>query len=283
MARPQNSRIRRAQLRQVEDRVPDVVIRDVAEDAAHQEDIGRHGVREAVNERCVSGSDLDTSQPRLRSRSARPLRQLRVELDENGSDILTPRMFSQHPDEVTTLPRAEAEHQDLAGGTAVKCRGSMTLHEPEPYRMRRQRIVIPRVPRHPVRRHTPDHRGQRPAASNVVERGRSSPQHPRITETVTRAAPTPRQRRTGRTASGNRHPAPRFPPAASLPSFKWLITVTDDLGTDYRLQLASGGGSGMWRYDWQFRPGPPEGAGSITIHSAGRATPIGPAVTVALI
>jgi hypothetical protein len=72
------------------------------------------------------------------------------------------------------------------------------------------------------------------------------------------------------------------PPAASLPSFSELVAVFDDVGTPYRLDLASGGGSGMWRYDWHFRPGPLDGASSITIQPSGRALPVGGAYTVAL-
>jgi hypothetical protein len=68
--------------------------------------------------------------------------------------------------------------------------------------------------------------------------------------------------REGQIADAPRQPAERI--------FDVEISISDDLGTTYAPSSSSRGGSArMFRADWVFRPGPPEGADSLSVHAGG--------------
>ena len=159
MARPDHGRMRRAQLPQLLDRVDDVRRGDVAEHAAQEDDVRRHGADVGIGERRIRGDHVDRVETGGRGGALRQIDVLPVELHQAGTDLGAPRVLGQHADQVVPLPRAHADRPDRTGSGAVEDITQLCLHERETPSELRVGALVARVPRAPVDRRLQGLRG----------------------------------------------------------------------------------------------------------------------------
>ena len=125
---------------------------DVAEHAAHEHHVGRHVVVVPAALGCVT---LDHPHPARQPGGRGPITGERhqggIELDQERRGVPRPWMGGQHVDHVPALPGAQAHDPDGTVRGGAQHVGQHGLHEAQPHRERRRRIVVGPVPAHPVR------------------------------------------------------------------------------------------------------------------------------------
>ena len=88
-----------------------VLVGDVAEDAARQHDACRDGTRETAGARRISGDDLDRRRDLGGAFTGAP-GQFGVELDQARANVGLTRVLGQHAEEVAPIAGAHADHPD---------------------------------------------------------------------------------------------------------------------------------------------------------------------------
>lgn len=109
MARPDYGRPLGTKLRQCAHRPLDVAVRDVAEHAAGENEIGRDGSLEAVSHARVAGHDLDPAQFQLRCSCTSLLDQFGIELDQSRPNPFSSRMVCEHRQKIRARATTEAD------------------------------------------------------------------------------------------------------------------------------------------------------------------------------
>ena len=128
----------------------DVAIADIAEDAAHQQYVGRQRVGESVDQACVCMADLYLRQTHSGSRLPGQRDVARVRFDQDSPDLAAARMARQCSEDVATLPGAQADQLHPVRGSVVDGIRQARLDAPQPDAQQRRGIVIACVPGHPV-------------------------------------------------------------------------------------------------------------------------------------
>lgn len=95
-ASPHDNALRRTEPRKQAHRRLDVLVGDIAEDAAHEHQVGGNSTDVRIRHRSVGHDDLDLVKTGSSGRRARYLRIARVELDQSCSDVIAARMTSQN-------------------------------------------------------------------------------------------------------------------------------------------------------------------------------------------
>ncbi len=121
--------------------VPHVLVRDVPEDAAEEDEVGRHRARERGGDGGVALHELDGGEPEGRGRGAPRADCLGREVDEARPDVAGPRVVGEHAEEVAAVARAQADDPDRARGRAVERGADRGAHVFEAARLVRVPVV----------------------------------------------------------------------------------------------------------------------------------------------
>ena len=129
------------------------VLADVAEDPAHQHQVGRHGVGVPA---ALGRIALDHASPGRPPRRRRPAAGRtppgRDRARPAAPDVARPGMIGQHVDHVAPLAGAQAHDPDRTGRAPRRGRRpTAACTRPQPHRERRGGILVGLVPAHPVR------------------------------------------------------------------------------------------------------------------------------------
>ena len=150
MAGPQHGGGRCAHGRGQADSAGNVLVRDVAEDAAQHQHIGGPEAIGNVGRSGIGGDDLNVVEAGRRGGRPGLISEVGVELDKTGADIAPAGMIGQHADDVAALSRAQAQHGDRTGRGGVEGRDQQALHGGQALAVSRCRVVVVGVPDVPV-------------------------------------------------------------------------------------------------------------------------------------
>jgi hypothetical protein len=140
----------RAQLGAEADHAPHVVVGQVAEDPAHQHQVGRDQAGVLVGQRGIGGHHLDPRQARGLGGLARHGRAARVELDQAGHHVGAAGMAGQRADQVAALARAQADRVQRARRRCVQRHPDLVLDRRQALGERGAGLVVAAVPGLPV-------------------------------------------------------------------------------------------------------------------------------------
>lgn len=152
--RPDNDPSGRHQRGDSIDRGLDVLLRDVPEDAAEHQQIDRQNVDEDARITGIVNNDS------YRVKSCRGCvtgpdgRKPLFLFHKNGRGTTISPAFGEHRDEITTVPRTQAEHPTRPGTEHVERLTDSLTDNIKPSRQRRPRVVVCPMPCHPIR-HVP--------------------------------------------------------------------------------------------------------------------------------
>jgi hypothetical protein len=113
---PEDQGAGRAQAGQGRHRGPDAAGGDVAEDAAHHDDLGGDRARAGIGDPGAGLEHLDAGQPGGLRRLPRHRDVALVQLDQPGVHFVPARMPGQDPDHVPALPGAQADQPYVPSG-----------------------------------------------------------------------------------------------------------------------------------------------------------------------
>lgn len=150
MTRPDDGRLACAQLWQRFDRALHVAITDVSEDSAREHQLRRDGIRVDVGDGRIRADHVDAVELGGRGSLSSTVGKLRVELDQQGSNLLRARVLRQHIEKVAPIARTEADHARRSGRASVEEGADVPLDDLETLRQRRLRICIRVMPVDPV-------------------------------------------------------------------------------------------------------------------------------------
>jgi len=136
----------------VRDRGPDVLVGDVAEDAAREHEVRRHRSVDRIRDPGVGRPELDPEEAERGDPLAAARRELGRELDEAGPDVAGPRMVLEHAEEVPPVPRTEAHDADRTRRCRVEHRADTGPNDRQPSTEVAAPVVAP-VPGDPLVRH----------------------------------------------------------------------------------------------------------------------------------
>ncbi len=171
------------------DRARGVLVADVAQHAAQQQQVGGRAPGVRVGAACVGAPDRDARQVGGSRRGGRG--EVGVQLDQGGRDPGSVRPAGQHAEQVAAVAGADAGHHHRPGLRAVEPPGDLRLDHGESLGQRRGRVGVVGMPGPPV--------GAR--ARQRLAPGPTARRRPR----GSRAGPA---RTAGRTAGSGRWPSP---------------------------------------------------------------------------
>lgn len=150
MPRPENQCAWLAELRGSSDSAMDVLIRDVPEDAAQQNEVCRRCFRIGGCNSCVSAPDVDASQSRACDVLNGSLHKSRVRLDEGRLHAGGICPVLQDLEHVSTISGTRAHHRHAAWSRCVQPVLDQPLNDSKAVRQQGRWVVVVRVPGVPV-------------------------------------------------------------------------------------------------------------------------------------
>ena len=156
MARPDHGRAGRAEHRQRAQRPLDVRVADVAENAAHENEVGRDRAGVAGGRARVTDVHLQIVQAERVGMGTRATCEFRVELDEQAADV-APLAFIERTEQVARFSGTHAHNPQRRPIECVEHRADAALNDREPAAEGRIRVVLG-VPFLPIQLRT-RHRG----------------------------------------------------------------------------------------------------------------------------
>ena len=130
----------RAERGQVVHRPLDVLVGHVAEDTAHEHDVGGNEARVRARRGGVAVDDLDVRRDPCRA-LASECGEVGIELDQSSEHVAAARMVLQDTEQVATVARAHADDANHTGRTAVQGGANQILNYGQALGQRRARRV----------------------------------------------------------------------------------------------------------------------------------------------
>ena len=150
---PDYCRARRAQLGKMADGVPYILVGNVPEDTADQDEVSGHGSDERRRPSCVPQRELDARETFARHGLPTGRDQLGGQIDQASDDVASPRMLREHAQEIASIPGAQADHADPTRGSSVQCFPDPPPHHGQALSMGVIALVPP-MPVDPLVRHS---------------------------------------------------------------------------------------------------------------------------------
>jgi GrpB-like predicted nucleotidyltransferase (UPF0157 family) len=152
MARPHHARARGAELWEHRDRPFDVLVREVTEHPAQQQDVRRHCAHVGVGKRCVAGDDIDALEAGAASGVAGQAYVVLVELDEAGLDVSSTPMTGECTDDVVALAGTETDRPNPPFWQPLESLAHLSLDQRQTRSEPRVGVLIGLMPGSPIHR-----------------------------------------------------------------------------------------------------------------------------------